>query len=91
MERRGRPKMEVILAPDIFTREYKDEDGTNHIWFYDANISKNGPFKVEISYPKDYKTFDEEQESLSITQRKYFNPANNKYVAYGRAKQLKLI
>jgi len=46
---------------------------------------------VDISYPSTYVSFDDEQAELPPTQRKYLNPNNGKWVAYGRAKQLGLI
>jgi hypothetical protein len=36
-------------------------------------------------------SFEEKNARLPKTQRKYFNPENQKWIGYGRAKQLKLI
>jgi hypothetical protein len=74
-----------------FNREYKNEDGSTEIWYYDSTISQNGPFQVEIKNAKKYKSFEEEQEELPITKRKFFNKANGKYVGYTRAKVLGIL
>jgi hypothetical protein len=80
------------------TREVKEliyEDGVKVIWHYDDDISKVGPFKVEINYPKD-KTSENKhkpsiKEKLLITKQMFYNPHNGKMVGYTRAKMLKLI
>jgi hypothetical protein len=46
---------------------------------------------VELDYPSGYKTFEEEQEELPITKRKYLNEETGDWVGYGRAKQLGII
>ena len=51
----------------------------------------NGPIKVDISYPNAYVSFEEEEEKLPASKRKYLNPNNGKLVGYFRAKQLGLI
>lgn len=45
--KRGRPKKTVEVSPDMFTREYINDDGTQEIWTYDLRISQ-GPISVEI-------------------------------------------
>ena len=36
-------------------------------------------------------SWEEKNAKLPKTKRKYFNPANNKWIGYGRAKQLGVI
>ena len=45
---------------------------------------------MEIKYPKQYKTFAEEQEELPATKRKYCTEKGN-WVGYQRAKALGII
>ena len=57
----------------------------------------NGPISVEIWYPKNYnfttkdQELDKAQKDIPITQRKWINPINGKYVSYQRARALGLI
>jgi hypothetical protein len=48
-------------------------------------------FKVDINISTNHLTFEEINEALPITKRRYYNPANQKYIGYGRAKQLGLL
>ena len=90
--KRGRPTLLTVEErPTKYTREYKNDDGINEIWYFDTNITKNGPVSVEIKYSKKYKSFEEEQEELPITKRKFFNESNGKYVGYTRAKALGIL
>ena len=74
---------------------YKNEDGTDMIWKYDLSKSDRGPYEVEVIYPKSFKTqheiMEEQNNKIPLTQRKYINPANGKFVGYQRAKALNLI
>jgi hypothetical protein len=89
---RGRPKLaEEIPPPRQFTKVYENSDGTTETWHYNLDKAPNGPFKVDIKHSTSHLTFEEQNALLSKTQRKYFNPANNKWIGYGRAKQLKVI
>ena len=90
--KRGRPvEAKVSDNPEKYTREVVHEDGVKQTWSYDTSISMNGPIKVDISYPNAYVSFEEEEEKLPASKRKYLNPHNGKLVGYGRAKQLGLI
>ena len=90
--RRGRPvKARISDNPEKYTREIIHEDGVKQIWSYDTAISMNGPINVEIFYPNNYVSFEEEEEKLPASKRKYLNPNNGKLVGYFRAKQLGLI
>ncbi len=88
-ERRGRPteNNEPILK---YTQVFESEDGCKEIWIYDKTKYPYGPLSVEIKYPKQYKTFAEEQEELPATKRKYCTEQGN-WVGYQRAKALGII
>ncbi len=90
--RRGRPVgARISDNPEKYTREITHEDGVRQIWSYNTAISMNGPVKIEISYPNNYVSFEEKEEKLPATKRKYLNPHNGKLVGHFRAKQLGLI
>jgi len=89
--KRGRPKVDDTPPPRQYTRVFEHEDGTTETWHYNLDKFPNGPFKVEMKYSTKHLTFEEQNELLPKTQRKYYNPENDKYVGYGRAKQLGLI
>ena len=88
-ESRGRPAINdtPILK---YTQVFEDEDGSKQIWIYDKTINPFGPISVEMKYPKEHKTFAEEQEELPKTKRKYCTEKGN-WVGYQRAKSLGLI
>ncbi len=88
---RGRPSIEDTPPPRKYTREFTDSEGNVSTWHYDLDYFPRGPFKVEIQEAPCTLTWEEKNAKLSKTQRKYFNPANNKWIGYGRAKQLKVI
>ncbi len=44
-----------------------------------------------MTAPITNETWEEKNAKLPKTKRKYFNPANNKWIGYGRAKQLGVI
>ena len=88
---RGRPPLEDTPPLRQFIRQYKSEDGSVETWHYDLDYFPNGPYKVEITSPAIKETWEERNAKLPKTKRKYFNPANDKWVGYGRAKQLGVI
>ena len=49
IERRGRPKLDIVEQPRKFTRVYEHEDSTI-IWKFDLDITNKGPIDVEIKY-----------------------------------------
>ena len=56
----GRPKQQPFVQPKQWTREYyevptKPELGYKMVWHYDIDKSASGPYKTEITYPKNYK------------------------------------
>ena len=62
-ERRGRPAETPFEKPEKWTREYyevptKPELGYKMVWHYDINKSSSGPYKTEITYPRNYKHDD---------------------------------
>lgn len=92
---RGRPK-ESIPEPILkYKQEFVSSEGIKSTWHYDKTKYPNGPYKVETSYPKDYKSEEEvrqdKNKKLPKTKRRYLNPETGKEVSYGRAKQLGLI
>ena len=59
-ERRGRPAEQPFVQSEKWIREFyevpsKPELGTKTVFYYDVNKNANGPYKTEITYPKDYK------------------------------------
>ncbi len=57
----------------------------------DVEYVANVPFKVEVTARVVKETWEEKNARQPKTQRKYVNPENNKWIGYGRAKQLGLI
>jgi len=88
---RGRPPIEDTPPKRQYTREFTDTDGSVSVWHYDLDYFPRGPYKVEVQEAPCKLTWEEKNARLPKTQRKYFNPANNKWIGYGRAKQLKVI
>jgi hypothetical protein len=92
MSKRGRP---IETKPEEqstkFTREYISLDKVKQVWTYDLNKFKRGPISVDIHYPSNYISLEEEEEKLPISKRKYLNPNNGKWVAYQRACVLGLV
>jgi hypothetical protein len=59
-ERRGRPAEQPVAKQTKWIREFyeipsKPELGYKQIWYYDTSKNTNGPYKTEITYPKDHK------------------------------------
>lgn len=73
----------------VRTLEFKRDDGSKSIWYYDPDKAKYGPWKVEIEYAA--LTFEQEQELLPLKKRKYKHPETEKIVNYKRALKLGLI
>ncbi len=99
MAKRGRPSKikteaidaEVSTLPLIkFERTFNNEDGSVDVWKFDMNKNPNGPYETTTSYPKGTKAFEQMQESLPKTKRRYLNPATGKEVGWLRYKQLGL-
>ncbi len=73
-----------------FTKTFIDDDGTTHVWKYDLDKFSRGPIETTVNYSKESLSSSGKQKNNKIDQ-KYLNPANGKYVGYGRAKSLGLI
>jgi hypothetical protein len=57
---RGRPKLEEnIEKPRVYKRVFKGDD-CDTTWFYDENVTKNGPVRVDIKWHKTYKQLQQE-------------------------------
>jgi hypothetical protein len=78
-----------------FQHEFKDSDGTISIWKYNLDKFARGPIEVEIVYPKDYLTPEQElkkaNKKLPKSQQQFLNPVNGKMIGYYRAKTLGLV
>ena len=73
MENRGRPKESPQEIKEKWTQTFheypsKPELGTTTTWHYDNSITRNGPFKTEVKYPKGFK-----HESLKPEKGKAYN------------------
>jgi len=75
-EKRGRPAINTESMPEKYERvffQYEHEkvrdQGTKTVFHYDVNKSKNGPYKTEIIYPKDYQL----EEDFKITKNRPYN------------------
>ena len=90
--KKGRPaESKHEDQPVKFSRVFKYDDGIVITEHWNLNKSTKGPMAVDITYPKDYKDFDETQDNLPKTKRMYVNPKNGKLVKFFRAKQLGLV
>jgi hypothetical protein len=85
----------TVSNPRKFQHEYKDSDGSVSIWKYDLDKFSRGPVEVEIVYPKDFLTPDQQlkkaNKKLPKSQQQFLNPANGRMVGYYRAKTLGLV
>lgn len=89
--RRGRPAIVRDEQSSKFTRRYDSDNGDYSIWTFDLDKNSSGPIKVEMFYKKTPTSFEEDQEKLPLTKRKFINDENNKIVSYQRAKTLNLV
>jgi hypothetical protein len=91
------PQNEVVTTTKQkprFTREFKDEvTGVIKTFHFDTEKFGMSPYRIDINYPNNWK-FEEEienDESLPISKRKFFNPETGKLVTYTRAHALGLV
>lgn len=87
-------EIDITKNSKQFTREFSDRDGIKIIWHYNVDKYGMNPYKTEIHYPEEDNKYEESEidnDDIPKTKRKYFNPTNNKYVGYTRAKMLGLI
>lgn len=88
--KRGRPSEQPIEVKEKFTRVYKYDDSTVITWFYDYSKTKDGPIKTEAKYPKGMLDWEQVQELLPKTKRKYALD-DGRIVGYTRARELGVI
>jgi hypothetical protein len=87
---KGRPSEKPVEVLSQYTQVFEKE-GIKTIWTWDKTKFKNGPISVEVEYPKEYKSFEEEQASLPVTKRQYFDEESGYYVGYQTAKKKGII
>lgn len=75
---------------ETYTKTYQSKEGIKTTWTYNIGYKK-GPISVEVEYPRNYISFEEEQESLPITKRQYFDEKEGYYVGYQTAKKKGII
>ncbi len=51
---KSRSAKEPQESPNKFTRIYKCDDGITLTWYYDFSKTSSGPYRVEVTYPKDW-------------------------------------
>jgi len=76
---------------DQYKQVFVSEDKVKVTWTWDSSKFKRGPISVDIDYPKNFKDFEEEQEELPVTKRKYFDEQEGYYVGYQTAKKKGII
>ena len=96
MKTRGRPpKPEHIETPTKFKRTLIERNGITYVWKYNLEKFSNGPYEVEMVYPKGYLTTAEEEalqtKKIPKTKQRFINPKTGKEVSYQRAKELGII
>ena len=90
MAKRGRPVEEPIEQKIKYTQVFEYEDGSVTTWYWDKSISTSSPIKTETKYPKGMLDFEETQELLPKTKRKYALD-DGRIVGYARARALGVI
>jgi hypothetical protein len=88
------PKGRPSEKPNQVLLKYKqvfEKNGIKTTWTWDKTKFAYGPISVDIEYPKNYKSFEEEQEQLPITKRQYFDETEGYYVGYQTAKKKGII
>ena len=84
------PSHDPLEVKEKFTRVVKHDDGSVTTWYYDYSKTKLGPIKTETKYPKGMLDWEQIQESLPKTKRKYALD-DGRIVGYTRAKELGVI
>jgi hypothetical protein len=90
MVKRGRPKAEPIEEKIKFTQVFKYDDGAVMTWYWDKSIRTEGPVKTVTKWPKGALDFEQVQEALPKTKRKYALD-DGRIVGYARARALGVI
>jgi hypothetical protein len=87
---KGRPSEKPAELRLKYTQVF-ERDGIKTTWIWDKTIFANGPISVEVEYPKNFKSYEEEQATLSATKRMYFDEVEGYYVSYQTAKKKGII
>ena len=90
MAQRGRPKDTPVEEIIKYTQVVKHNDGAVTTWYWDKSISIDGPLKTVTKWPKGALDFEQVQEALPKTKRKY-SLDDGRIVGYTRAKALGFI
>jgi hypothetical protein len=84
-----------MVKQEIVTKTFKSIDGVVSTWYYEKDRLNLGPFKVEIKYPDDWTSQEEDlkksNKKVSKTNKRFINPSTGKEVGYSRAKALGLV
>jgi hypothetical protein len=97
VKRRGRPTIDKDqqqvdqFKANIFTKDFKNADGTVDRWYFDLNRYPRGAYKTEMDIYNAQKQPEFKQEDLPKSKRQYLNEATGKLVGYTRARMLGLI
>lgn len=90
MAKRGRPKDEPVEEIVKYTQVVKHSDGAVTTWYWDKSIRTEGPIKTETKWPKGTLDFEQTQDLLPKTKRKYMLD-DGRIVGYTRARALGFI
>ena len=90
MVKRGRPIEEPIEEKTKYTQVFKNDDGAVMTWYWDKTIRTEGPIKTVTKWPKGALDFEQIQEALPKTKRKYALD-DGRIVGYARARALGII
>jgi len=90
MAKRGRPVEEPKEEKVKFTQVFKYDDGTVMTWYWDKSIRTDGPIKTVTKWPKGALDFEQINEALPKTKRKYALD-DGRIVGYTRARELGFI
>jgi hypothetical protein len=88
--KRGRPVEQPVEVKEKYKQVFKYEDGSVTTWYWDYSKTKLGPIKTETKYPKGMLDWEQVQESLPKTKRKYALD-DGRIVGYTRARELGVI
>ncbi len=90
MAKRGRPVEEPKEEKIKYAQVFKYDDGAVMTWYWDKSISTDGPIKTVTKWPKGALDFEQINEALPKTKRKYALD-DGRIVGYARAKSLGVI
>ena len=90
MAKRGRPVEKPIEQKIKFTQVFECEDGSVTTWYWDKSVRVDGPIKTVTKWPKGALDFEQVQEALPKTKRKYALD-DGRIVGYARARALGII